>query len=51
MLLPMSSPVIKPWLPNRYTSAMPGSSDGTRIGIMVMLLNSPLNGMQLRVNA
>ena len=30
---------------------MPGSSDGTRIGIIVIDWNSPLSGMQLRVSA
>ena len=30
---------------------MPGSSEGTRIGIIVIDWNSPLSGMQLRVSA
>ena len=30
---------------------MPGSREGTRMGIMVMDWNSPLSGMQLRVSA
>ena len=51
MLCPNISSLSMPWLPNRYTSAMPGSSDGTRIGIIVIEWNSPLNGMQLRLSA
>src|SRR6185503_19558277 len=48
---PISMPFSAPWLPNHWMNEIAASIDGARIGVSAINRNTPLPGMQLRVNA